>query len=154
MFIVINDTNTEIDPAVRNINLDRIAWKVGNNPHKPEMNAEEINLAIHQYRRFLTLKIRYPGMNLVPTDDIDLIWHTHILDTENYAADCEKLFGRFLHHKPYFGKLGDENQDQMGKFFDHTSDLWGKEFGEKLNTPEIFRCAGKACHAPTSCRCR
>ena len=122
--------------------------------YKPEMNNDEISSAINQYRRYLTLKIRYPNVNLVPTDDIDLIWHTHILDTENYATDCKKLFGRYLHHKPYFGNYGDETQDEMGEFFDQTSDLWNKEFGEKLNTPEIFRCAGKACHAPSSCRCR
>ena len=144
----------DIASAVKNIDLERIEWKVRNNQYKPEMNNDEISSAINQYRRYLTLKIRYPNVNLVPTDDIDLIWHTHILDTENYATDCKKLFGRYLHHKPYFGDHGDETQDEMGEFFDQTSDLWNKEFGEKLNTPEIFRCAGKACHAPSSCRCR
>jgi hypothetical protein len=150
-----NENNSlEIDPKVRKIDLERIAWKVGNDPYKPEMSDYEIYTAIHQYRRYLTLKIRYPSANLVPTDEIDMIWHTHILDTENYAADCEKLFGKFLHHQPYFGDHSDETQEDMNEFFGKTSQLWENEFGEQMKQPEIFRCAGKACHAPTSCRCR
>ena len=91
-----------IHPDVEMIDLDRIVWKVINDPYKPEMNSDEVLRAVHQYRRFLSLKLRYPKANLVPTDDIDLIWHTHILDTENYALDCQKLFGSFLHHYPNF----------------------------------------------------
>ena len=34
----------------------------------------------------------------VPTIDIDLFWHQHILDTRAYAKDCQKVFGQFLHH--------------------------------------------------------
>lgn len=143
-----------IPQSVKSLDLQRISWKVKNSSHKPEMSDEEIKMAINRYRKFLTLKIRYPKVNLVPTEDIDLVWHTHILDTENYAADCENLFGRFLHHKPYFGEFSEESQDDMGNFYNETSDLWEKEFGEKLVKPEIFRCSGKACHAPTPCRCR
>ena len=149
-----NRTKLDIDSKVRDINLERIAWAVGENLHKIEMNIDQIHTAIHQYRKFLTLNVRYPGMNLVPTEDIDQIWHTHILDTENYASDCKKLFGKFLHHHPYFGEHSGETQDERGGGVNKTSDLWGKEFGEKLETPEIFRCAGKACHVPSSCRCR
>jgi len=152
--IMLRENNLNIAQSVKDLDLERIAWKVKNNSHNLEINDEEIGMAINQYRKYLTLKIRYPGVNLVPTEDIDLIWHTHILDTENYASDCENLFGRFLHHKPYFGEFSDESQDEMSLFYDQTSDLWEKEFGEKLEQPEIFRCAGKACHAPTPCRCR
>jgi len=151
---MLSRTQPEIDPAVAGIDLDRIVWKVVNNPHKPEMNEDDVLQAVHQYRRYLTLKIRYPGVELVPTDDIDLIWHTHILDTENYASDCQRLFGRFLHHNPFFGEFGSETQDEMGVMFKETSELWAQEFGESLETPELFRCSGKSCHVPTNCRCR
>ena len=119
-----------------------------------EMSGDEVLRAVHQYRRFLSLKLRHPKANLVPTDDIDLIWHTHILDTENYALDCQKLFGSFLHHYPNFGQFGNETQEGMGEMFNETSELWVKEYGEALETPEIFRCSGKKCHAPSNCRCR
>ena len=152
---MISTTNkTGIEPSVEKLNLDRIAWKVTHDQFKPEMSEDEVSRAIHQYRRFLSLKIRYPGVNLVPTDDIDLIWHAHILDTGNYASDCQRLFGSFLHHEPYFGELGEETKDDMEEMFTVTSHLWKNEFGEPLEEPALFRCAGKACHAPTSCRCR
>ena len=145
---------TEIEHSVEQLDLERIAWKVMHDQFKPEMSEDEVSRAVHQYRRFLSLKIRYPNANLVPTDEIDLVWHTHILDTSNYASDCQNLFGSFLHHDPYFGELGNETQDDMEEMFNDTSELWKREFGEPLETPEIFRCAGKACHAPTNCRCR
>ena len=152
--VMLQENHLNITQSVRELDVERIAWKVKNSSHGPEMNDEDIGMAINQYRKYLTLKIRYPNVNLVPTEDIDLIWHTHILDTENYALDCERLFGKFLHHKPYFGKFSEESQSEMGYFYDETSFLWEKEFGEKLEQPEIFRCSGKACHAPTPCRCR
>ena len=151
---MITSTSEEIAPSVAELDLERIAWKVSNDPYKPRMSEEEVSRALHQYRRFLSLKVRHPGANLVPTDDIDMIWHAHILDTERYASDCQRLFGSFLHHEPYFGELGGDTQEGMGDMFEETSRLWAEEFGEDLRAPEIFRCAGKACHAPTNCRCR
>ena len=148
------NTTAGIAPTIAEIDLDRIVWKVMSDPYKPEMSEGDVLRAVRQYRRFLTLKLRYPGANLVPTDDIDMIWHAHILDTGNYESDCRLLFGHFLHHDPFFGEFGSETQEDMGAMFDETSDLWAREYGEVLETPELFRCSGKACHAPTNCRCR
>ena len=82
-----------IEPSVEELDLERIAWKVSRDPYRLQMSENDISRAVHQYRRFLSLKIRYPKVRLVPTEDIDLIWHTHILDTANYLSDCERLFG-------------------------------------------------------------
>lgn len=59
------------------------------------------------YRIYLALNIVYPDRKLGPTPLIDDFWHAHILDTEAYAADCQKLFGRYLHHYPYGGLTDD-----------------------------------------------
>ncbi len=42
---------------------------------------------------------------------MDEVWHAHILDTRRYAADCDCVFGEFIHHYPYFG-LGDKHGDR------------------------------------------
>ncbi|CAK0869492.1 unnamed protein product [Prorocentrum cordatum] len=55
--------------------------------------------AIAEYLRFLQLLASAPRMELVASDDVDLVWHEHLLDTQNYAADTQRLFGRFLHHR-------------------------------------------------------
>merc|ERR1712159_408136 len=35
---------------------------------------------------------------------VDIVWHEHIIDTKRYMADCDFLFGRYLHHYPCFGE--------------------------------------------------
>jgi hypothetical protein len=35
---------------------------------------------------------------LVPTLDVDLIWHTHMLSPLDYRDDCQAILGRVLSH--------------------------------------------------------
>jgi hypothetical protein len=70
--------------------------------------------AIEQYRRFLFLHHRHPNHPLVPSQEIDRVWHVHILDTAKYREDCQFLFGRFIDHFPYFG-VGNTAQQQTLK---------------------------------------
>ncbi|SFB54615.1 hypothetical protein SAMN05216266_11852 [Amycolatopsis marina] len=37
---------------------------------------------------------------LSPSDAIDIGWHTFILYTREYAAFCDRIAGRFIHHDP------------------------------------------------------
>ena len=39
-----------------------------------------------------------PGATLVPTLDIDLIWHVHMLSPHDYREDCKEMLGRLLTH--------------------------------------------------------
>ena len=42
-----------------------------------------------------------PGAKLSPpSDDADEIWHDLITCTKAYARICEKVAGRFIHHRP------------------------------------------------------
>ncbi len=41
-------------------------------------------------------------------DDLDQFWHQHILDTPKYAADCNRLFGRMIHHNPHVVRGSDQ----------------------------------------------
>ncbi len=47
-----------------------------------------------------------PAM-LVPPPDIDAFWHQYILFTREYATECERPFGGFLHHSPASGEEGE-----------------------------------------------
>ena len=143
----------EKDPLVANMNFDRIGWKLVNGSNNT-LTKDEVRKSIEQYKKFLELKRKYPNLELVPTEEIDSVWHAHILDTKNYAKDCELLFGKFLHHAPYFGPYGHESQDDMKDWFKETSNVWKKEYGEVLEEPLRFRCRDKKCHAPSNCRCR
>lgn len=65
---------------------------------------EQCAVAELWYRRFLTLALTEPVQDLVPAIPVDTFWHTHILNTRKYAADCTSVFGGFLHHDPHFGR--------------------------------------------------
>ena len=60
------------------------------------------------------------------------MWHYHILDTEAYAVDCEKAFGRFLHHFPYFGMRGDDDAMALADAYDWTLSTYREVFGEPV----------------------
>lgn len=51
-----------------------------------------------EYYRFLILRSK--NNKLSPPDDIDKVWHYHILSTEKYAPYCIKNFGTLVHHNP------------------------------------------------------
>ena len=49
-----------------------------------------------EYKQFLYLIATNPGEVVVPwSEDLDDLWHEHILDTQKYAEDCQAIFGRF-----------------------------------------------------------
>ena len=81
------------------------------------------------YRKFLALNMRYPDRKICPTGPIDDFWHAHILDTHAYARDCEFLFGRLLHHFPYFGMRGDADRLALDRAFGESVDLFICHFG-------------------------
>lgn len=81
-----------------------------------------------EYKRFLILIGR--SDSVVPTKEVDEMWHQHILDTRAYAADCQRIFGRFIHHFPYLGMRGDEDRKNLERKFAETNELYSKTFGK------------------------
>jgi putative hemolysin len=71
----------------------------------------------------------YPDEDTAPLVDVDTFWHYHILDTMKYAADCEQAFGYFLHHYPYVGMRGDDEQFRVDGG-NRMRDLYEATFGE------------------------
>lgn len=95
-----------------------------------------------EYLRFLYLCIKYPDTAVVPSTIVDKAWHMHILDTHAYATDCDKLFGKFFHHFPYWGMRGEEDLSDLQSSFCKTLDLYKIEFGD---VPDIFWKAAGRC---------
>lgn len=98
------------------------------------LNGEAINFEVAErtYLRFLTLHLIHPKRTIVPNELIDLVWHYHILDTRKYAEDCERIFGYYLHHDPYFGIGSNESYEANQRAWKETQVLWAAEFGEPL----------------------
>lgn len=91
---------TEVGQAVASIDFTGIKWKLGNSHG---WDAERVDRAVEDYRKFLVLAATRPELSLVPGADLDEVWHTHILFTKQYHQDCEAVFGGYLHHAPWTG---------------------------------------------------
>ncbi len=81
------------------------------------------------YRKFLALNVRYPDQKICPTGPIDTFWHAHILDTRAYARDCQVIFGDYLHHFPYFGMRGPDDQAALEEAFRESVEMFIVHFG-------------------------
>ena len=92
----------------------------------PEDLCERVAL---EYRRFLALTRRYPDKGIVPSTVVDKFWHAHILDTKAYAADCDRVFCRFVHHFPYWGMRGEADARELHDAYDETLALYAKHWG-------------------------
>lgn len=83
--------------------------------------------ALMQYMSFLLLLHLYPNQNIIPTTEIDKVWHHHILtDINKYINDCEMLFGRLINHSYYPQSEDDLNTRQIK--ISQTQELFQKHF--------------------------
>ena len=85
------------------LDLEPIKFSLTHREDGPNWSINKVEGLEVWYRRFLYLSNIYNEKIIVPSKDIDIFWHTHILDTQKYIFDCDNLFGRYIHHFPYFG---------------------------------------------------
>jgi hypothetical protein len=78
------------------------------------------------------------------------MWHRHILDTRAYAEDCERIFGGFMHHFPYFGMRGDADAEALADAYDETLRCYREAYGEPPADTWISTDASRRCR--TQCR--
>ncbi|MDF3885499.1 glycine-rich domain-containing protein [Cupriavidus basilensis] len=104
--------------------------------------AETLTAAESGYRQFLKLAAKYPDAPVVPSELVDEFWHAHILDTQRYACDCERIFGHVLHHDPYVGIDGLEDEARLQALANASNALSMQEFGQNLTAPSY--CARPA----------
>jgi hypothetical protein len=99
--------------AVMQLDLTSIKIKLMHVESGEGWSLDKANAVEKEYRRFLCLMKLFPEEATAPLVDVDTFWHYHILDTMKYAADCEQVFGHFLHHYPYVGLDGTQENEQL-----------------------------------------
>src|SRR5438445_2199299 len=126
--------------AIRALDLDPIKLKLMDLEEGQGWSREYADSMELAYKRFLTLLVTHPEETIAPSKDVDKFWHGHILDTLKYAEDCQKVFGNFLHHFPYFGMRGEEDAKNLAEAGRTTQRLYEQEFG-KTNPSRPSMCA-------------
>lgn len=118
--------------AVAQLDLGPIMYKLMDPIESKGWDLAKVTSVEKLYRRFLELKVRHPEETIVPTKEIDAMWHAHILDTSKYMVDCEAMFGAYLHHFPYLGMRGEEDRNALIAEFANTKQLYRQRFDEEL----------------------
>jgi hypothetical protein len=121
-----NSTNTALVDAVQRQSLfvakmDHQLWI-----RSPAIEGTLIR-AITRYGQFLKLFKLYPRIMLVPTLDIDLVWHTHQCSHAHYLAATKAITGRFIDHDDKI--VSEKLETGMQK----TMDLYRIRFAEEYD---------------------
>lgn len=96
-------------------------WKWKNDVNKIEL----------QYKQFLYTAAINPEEIVVPfSQDMDDLWHEHILDTSKYEKDCMAIFGKIFHHNPHL-PVGSKEQV---KAYTKTKEMYKEAFAEKAKS--------------------
>jgi hypothetical protein len=123
-------TVEQIVAEIQALDLDPIKVKLMDPEEGQGWSREYAGQMEIEYKRFLTLSVKYPEETIAPSKGVDKFWHGHILDTMKYVEDCQNVFGYFLHHFPYFGMRGEEDAENLAEAGKTTNRLYEKEFGE------------------------
>lgn len=125
------------------LDLEPIIYKLVKPEEGEGWTLQKADTIAELYRVFLLLNYLYPQQSIVPTKDIDEVWHKHILDTGKYRDDCQYLFGYFLDHFPYFGIRSEEDAIALENAFAKTKLLFARHY--KAPNDEFFSACGSSC---------
>jgi hypothetical protein len=88
------DPATLVDPEM----MERLAARITKD--HSDTGLPTARRIIGQAAAFLAAGAVLPGAELSPSKAVDIGWHTWILHTVDYAAFCDRVAGRFIHHVP------------------------------------------------------
>src|SRR4029453_18794520 len=89
-----------------------------------DMHAERV---IREYKRFIFLAM-VAGHPVTPSDEVDQVWHLHLLYTRSYwERFCGGVLGRPLHHDPTAGGRGEGTKFEH--WYDRTLESYRRIFG-------------------------
>jgi hypothetical protein len=81
---------------------------------------------IDEYKKFMFLLCisQHP---LTPSDQVDQVWHLHLIYTQSYWEEfCKDTLGKQIHHGPTKG--GGNEQDKFTNWYEKTKELYQSIF--------------------------
>ncbi|KAF9885598.1 hypothetical protein FE257_012804 [Aspergillus nanangensis] len=90
--------------------------------------------AVDKYENFLELFRLYPNKFLVPTLDVDLVWHTHQCSAELYRGFVVDRVGRFINHEDNISR------GTLDTGFTSTEEWYQLRFGEQYQVCLCWYC--------------
>jgi len=90
--------------------------------------------ALDRYDKFVQLFKLYPDSVLVPTLDIDIVWHTHQCSAFLYRDAMMKRVGKFINHDDKYG------QASLDTGLEKTEDFFQLQFGQRYSRCLCWEC--------------
>lgn len=90
--------------------------------------------AVERYDKFLQLLKLYPDQSLVPTLDVDLVWHTHQCSAAGYRDAVLERVGRLVNHDDRVAKTVVKGGLQF------TGEVFSMRFGQKYQVCLCWDC--------------
>lgn len=102
--------------------------------------------AIEEYKKFVFLAVS-AGHPVSPSDEVDQVWHLHLLYTRSYWGDFCKILGGPLHHGPTRG--GAHEGRKYNSWYENTLLSYARAFAAAPPSdiwPDSTRRFGNAAH--------
>lgn len=85
---------------------------------------------ILEYKKFMFL-ICQSSHPLTPSDQVDQVWHLHMIYTQSYWIDfCEQTMGHSVHHGPTKG--GNSEKDKYHDWYEETKKFYQQIFNMQV----------------------
>ena len=130
---------------INNLDLEPIIFSLVEKEEGNNWSIEKAMSVEVQYREFLYLLCTFTEESIVPNGDIDDFWHTHILDTKKYFEDCDYLCGRYLHHFPYLGTRGKNDEIKLDISFQNTKNIYKSVFNKEFDSNSSYCDGSRQC---------
>ena len=132
--------------AVQTLDLEAIRLRVMDAERGEGWTRERAENAERAYRIYLTMLVRHPEAmeSIVVSKDVDEFWHTHILHTMKYTADCHRMFGTYLHHNP-------QDEARSGADIERTRQLYESETSRFAKGKSAYCSAAVKAEQPAYC---
>jgi hypothetical protein len=143
-----NDQFSAASIALEQLDLEPIKTKLMHVQSGEGWSQDKADAVEKEYRRFLCLMKLYPDEDTAPLVDVDTFWHYHILDTMKYAVDCQAVFGYFLHHYPYVGMRGGDDEQFRLDSGDRMRELYEATVGEAYPGSDCGAAPSAYCAGP------
>lgn len=86
--------------------------------------------AIYEYKKFIFL-LTISTHPLTPSDQVDQVWHLHLLYTQSYWDDfCANVLNRKIHHGPTKG--GETERTKYSNWYEKTKELYFETFNSEV----------------------
>lgn len=95
--------------------------------YRQYVSAEEAADIELELRRFLVICAMYPTTVVPMYGPVDRLWHHFITFTREYAAFCEQVAGRFIHHMPAERRAPLSRRKEDAQLF---ASLYRRSFGQ------------------------